>query len=72
MTTTLERPISLTGGLDVGARAVKVALMSHQGPKSTVLAKAVIQIRGSRDARVAMQEGWVQVLADASLGVVPG
>ena len=67
MTTSLERPISLTGGLDVGARSVKVALLSHQGSKSTVLAKVVIQIRGSRDARAAMQEGWVQVLADASL-----
>ena len=67
MTTTLERPISLTGGFDVGARSVKVAVLSHQGPKSTVLAKVVIQIPGARDARAAMQEGWGQVLADAGL-----
>jgi activator of 2-hydroxyglutaryl-CoA dehydratase len=67
MTTTLERPISFTGGFDVGARSVKVALLSHQGPKSTVLAKVVIQSGGHRDARAAMQEGWGQPLAEASL-----
>lgn len=65
--TTIERPISFTGGVDIGARSVKVALLAHQGAKSTVLANAVIQIAGSGDARDAIREGWGQVLAEASL-----
>ncbi len=62
-----ERPSSLTGGFDIGARSVKVALLSHQGLKSTVLAKAVIQVPGGRAARDAIREGWGRVLAEASL-----
>ena len=67
MSTTTERPISFTGGVDIGARSVKVALLSHQGPKSTVLANAAIQIPGSGRARDAIREGWGRVLAEASL-----
>ena len=66
-TTTIERPISFTGGVDIGARSVKVALLSHQGPKSTVLANAVIRTSASGDARDAIREGWGLVLAEASL-----
>jgi benzoyl-CoA reductase subunit D len=66
-TTTSERPISFTGGVDIGARSVKVALLSHQGPRATVLANAAIQISQSDDARDAIREGWGLVLAEASL-----
>jgi benzoyl-CoA reductase subunit D len=67
LTTTIERPMSFTGGVDIGARSVKVALLSHQGPRSTVLANAAIQIPGSANAREAIREGWGRVLAEASL-----
>ena len=67
MSTLTERPISYTGGLDVGTRSIKVALLSHQGPRSTVLANTMIQISGRRDAREAIREGWGMALADASL-----
>lgn len=67
MTTTSQHRISLTAGLDIGAHSVKFALLSPQGPQSTVLAKATVRISGCRDARAAMREGWAQVLADASL-----
>lgn len=66
----LERPTSLTGGIDIGARSVKIAILSHRGARSSVLAKAVVQIPGSRDtgdARAAMQDGWGRVLAEADL-----
>ena len=67
MTMTSEGPVSFTGGLDIGGRSVKVALLSHQGPKSTVLAKALVQLSGCRDVRAAIREGWGLVLGDACL-----
>src|SRR3954453_734443 len=59
--------MSFTGGIHIRPPSVKVVLLSHQGPKSTVLANAAIQIPGSGNAREAIREGWAQVLAEASL-----
>jgi benzoyl-CoA reductase subunit D len=58
----------LTGGLDVGARSVKIAILSHEGSRSVVLAKALVRIRGHLDTRAdrtAIREGWSRALADA-------
>lgn len=63
----------LTSGLDVGARSVKIAILSHQGARSAVLAKALVRMQGLRDTRadrVAMRESWGRVLADAGLSAV--
>jgi benzoyl-CoA reductase subunit D len=60
----------LTSGLDVGARSVKIAILSHEGARSEVLAKALVRIQGRRDTRadrVAIRESWRRVLADAGL-----
>jgi len=60
----------LTCGLDVGARSVKMAILSHEGIRSTVLAKVLVPIRGGRDARAdraAIRESWARVLAAAGL-----
>jgi activator of 2-hydroxyglutaryl-CoA dehydratase len=60
----------LTCGLDVGARSVKVAILSHEGTVSVVLAQAVVRIQGrcgEHADRTALREGWGRVLADASL-----
>jgi benzoyl-CoA reductase subunit D len=70
MTKTLARETLLTGGLDVGDRSVKIAILSHQGGRSTVLAKVLIRIQGRPDARadrIAIRESWGRVLADAGL-----
>jgi benzoyl-CoA reductase subunit D len=60
----------VTGGLDIGARSIKMAILSHRGAESTVVAKAAVQIPGCRDvhdAQTAIREGWRQVLREASL-----
>jgi benzoyl-CoA reductase subunit D len=60
----------LTCGLDVGARSVKSAILSHEGARSVVLAKALVRIPGHRDTRtdrVAIRESWSRALADAGL-----
>ena len=70
--TTFESPTCVTGGVDLGARSVKMALLSHRGTASTVLAKAVVQIPGARDvhdAQTAIRESWRQVLREADLSV---
>jgi benzoyl-CoA reductase subunit D len=63
-------PTWLTSGIDIGARSVKIAILSHRDGRSSVLATAVVQIPGSRDAddaRAAMRDGWGRVLAEANL-----
>src|SRR5579863_4933882 len=70
MTQLAERPTSLTCGIDIGARSVKIAILSHRCARSSVLAKAVLPIRGSRDARdtpAAIRDGWARLLAEANL-----
>jgi benzoyl-CoA reductase subunit D len=70
--TTFDSPTCVTGGLDLGARSVKMAILSHRGAGSTVLAKAVVQIPGDRDvhdAQTAIRETWRQVLRQADLSV---
>jgi benzoyl-CoA reductase subunit D len=65
-----EDPTFLTSGIDIGRRSVKIAILSHRGARPQVLATAVVQIRGSRDAgdaRAAMREGWGRALAEANL-----
>ncbi len=60
----------LTSGLDVGARSVKIAILSHQGTRSAVLAKALVRIQGRRDTRTdrgVIRESWGRVLAEAGL-----
>jgi benzoyl-CoA reductase subunit D len=60
----------LTGGLDVGARSVKIAILSHEETRSVVLAKALIRIPARSDARSSrfvMRESWGRVLADAGM-----
>jgi benzoyl-CoA reductase subunit D len=64
--------MSVTGGLDVGARSIKMAILSHRGADSAVLAKAVVRISGrcgADGARTAIRQSWRQVLAEASLSV---
>jgi benzoyl-CoA reductase subunit D len=70
MNTTFDNPISVTGGLDIGARSIKMAILSHRGAESMVVAQAAVQIPGCRDVRdaqTAIREGWRQVLREASL-----
>src|SRR5690242_5331065 len=65
-----ERPTSLTSGIDIGARSVKIAILSHRGVRPSVLATAVVPIPGSGDAgdaRAAMRYGWARALAEANL-----
>lgn len=65
-----RRPTSITSGIDIGARSVKIAILSHRGAKSSVLAKAVVPVLGSHDAgaaRAAMRDGWARALAEANL-----
>ena len=60
----------LTSGLDIGARVVKIALLSHQDGRTDALAKVATRIGGRRDAsdaRSAIREAWVRVLAEAGL-----
>jgi benzoyl-CoA reductase subunit D len=60
----------LTGGLDIGARSVKIAILSHQETGPVVLAKFLLRIQGSCDPlaeRVAIRESWHRVLADSGL-----
>ncbi len=70
MATTSESPTCLTGGLDLGAHSVKMAILSHRGARSTVVANSVVQIAGARnvrDAQTAIRESWRQVLREANL-----
>jgi len=64
---TSERPRCVTGGLDIGARSVKAAILSHHGAQSSVVTKAVVQITGCRNVLAAMRASWGQVLAEANL-----
>jgi benzoyl-CoA reductase subunit D len=67
--TTVGEPLR-TCGLDVGARSLKIAILSHEGQRSVVLAKTLVGIRGHRDIgvdRAAIREGWSRTLADAGL-----
>lgn len=60
----------LTCGLDVGARSVKIAVLSHQEARSTILASVLVRSEGHPYAevgRAAIRESWRQVLADAGL-----
>jgi len=60
----------LTCGLDVGARSVKVAILSHQEARSTMLANVLVRTEGhpyARAGRAAIRESWRQVLADAGI-----
>jgi activator of 2-hydroxyglutaryl-CoA dehydratase len=63
----------LTCGVDVGARSVKIAILSGAGTaRPTVLARTLVRIQGHRDAgaaRAAVREGWERALAEASLSV---
>ncbi len=62
----------VTSGLDFGARSVKIAILSHGGTRSVVLAKALVRVQGNRDTRtdlVAIRESWGRLLADAGLSV---
>jgi len=64
------RPTFITSGIDIGARSVKIAILSHRGAQSSVLATAVVPILGSHDdgdARAAMRDGWARALAEANL-----
>ncbi|HET6148957.1 MAG TPA: hypothetical protein VFH68_15575 [Polyangia bacterium] len=64
------RETFLTSGLDIGARQVKIAVLSHLGRGADALARVVTPIRGRRDtsdARSAIREAWVRVLAEAGL-----
>ena len=71
MLTTFESSTCVTGGLDIGARSVKLAILSHSGAESAVVAKAVVQIPECRDdareSRTAIRESWRQVLREANL-----
>ncbi len=65
-----RRPTSITSGIDIGARSVKIAILSHRGARSSVLATAVVPVLGSHDAgaaRAAMRNGWARALAEANL-----
>jgi benzoyl-CoA reductase subunit D len=60
----------LTGGLDVGARSIKIAILSHQESGPVVLAKALVRIQKRHEARVdetAIHEAWRRVLSEAGL-----
>ncbi len=62
--------MSVTGGLDIGLRSIKMAILSHRGAETAVVAKAVVQISGclgARAARTAIRESWRRVLTEASL-----
>jgi activator of 2-hydroxyglutaryl-CoA dehydratase len=64
------REAFLTSGVDIGAHVVKIAVLSHQGGRTDALAKVVTRIGGRRDAgdaRSAIREAWVRVLAEAGL-----
>lgn len=69
MTQLPGRPQSITGGVDIGARSVKIAILSHRGARPSVLARAVVPVLGSGagDARAAMRDGWARALAEANL-----
>jgi activator of 2-hydroxyglutaryl-CoA dehydratase len=70
MTTTCESPACVTGGLDLGAHSVKMAILSYRGARSAVLAKAVVPIPGGRDVhdvQTAIREAWSRVLREANL-----
>jgi activator of 2-hydroxyglutaryl-CoA dehydratase len=71
MSQTLADGALLTCGLDVGARSVKVAILSDPGTASpTVLAQTLMRIQGRSDAvayRAAVRESWNRALAEASL-----
>lgn len=65
-----EPSTSLTGGIDIGSRSVKIAILARRAARFSVLSKAVVQIPGNRDAgdaRAAMRDAWGRVLADANL-----
>lgn len=67
---TFDNPTSVTGGFDIGARSVKMAILSHSGAASVVVAKAVVPIwRDSdvRDARAAIRDSWRHLLTEATL-----
>ncbi len=69
--TTFENQTCMTGGLDIGVRSVKMAILSHSGGESAVVAKAVVQIPGCGDdaheSRTAIRDSWRQVLREANL-----
>ena len=70
MTTTLESSTSVTAGFDIGAHTVKMAILSHSGARTAVLAKTVLRVPSSRDiddARAVVRESWRQLLTDADL-----
>ena len=71
MLTAFESSTCVTGGLDIGARSVKLAILSHSGAESAVLAKSLVQISGcgddARETRTAILESWRQVLREANL-----
>jgi benzoyl-CoA reductase subunit D len=60
----------LTCGLDVGARSVKIAILSHRQARPTIVAKVLVRTQGEPHARVersTIRESWRRVLADAGL-----
>src|SRR5450755_3517652 len=52
----------LTAGLDVGARSVKIAILSHQEARPVVVAEGLV-----RTEEHPIREGWNRVLAEAGL-----
>lgn len=71
MSQTLAAGALVTCGLDVGARSVKIAILSDAGTASpTVVAKTLVRVQGRPDAvayRAAIRESWNRALAEASL-----
>jgi len=70
MTTACDIPACVTGGLGLGAHSVKMAILSHQAARSTVMARSVVQIPGARDVgdvQTAIRESWRQVLSEANV-----
>ena len=60
----------LTCGLDIGARSVKIAILSHYEGRPTVLATGLYRIQGCHDLlddRAAIRESWHRALADAGV-----
>jgi activator of 2-hydroxyglutaryl-CoA dehydratase len=75
VTATYEDRTSVTGGFDIGARSVAMAILSHDNGGPSVLAQASFPLPASRDVHdswVAIREHWRQLLvtADVSAGDV--
>jgi activator of 2-hydroxyglutaryl-CoA dehydratase len=70
VTQLLGRPTSITSGVDIGARSVKIAILSHRRARPSVLATSVVPVLGNHDpgdVRAAMRDGWARALAEANL-----